>query len=370
MPTVQDVLDVIESFAPARWCLPDDGSGFQVGRRDAEVQTGVVSLDWSEGLADFAIESGAQLIVAHHPAIYRPIPGVTDASLAGRFIHRLIEGGIAYHAAHTNWDAAPGGISDTMASLLGLQNVMPMGFGAEVDTVKVVVFSPAEAQEAIVDAMSAAGAGVIGNYERCVFGLAGTGSFRPLEGSNPVVGRLGSVEKVEEVRIEMRAPRRLASDVVEAMRANHPYEEPAYDVVLLKPVVEMPLGRVGSMAEPCSLAEFIWVVNEAFGSAAQVWGDPDKRIETVAVAGGAADEGMWEALRYGADAFVTGEIRQHMALEGSERGLALFASGHYHTEHPGCAALCAKLRELAPAVDWRLFEPEPGRHGRPAGSEL
>lgn len=366
MPTVQDVLDVIETIAPARWCLPDDGSGFLVGRGDADVQSGVVSLDWSEGLADFAIASGAQLIVAHHPAIYRPTPSVTDASLVGRFILRLAERGIAYHAAHTNWDAAPGGVSDTMASLLGLQNVEPMGFGAEIEYVKVVVFAPAEAQEAIVDAMSAAGAGVIGNYERCVFGSAGTGSFRPLEGSNPAVGQIGSVEKVEEVRIEMRAPKRLASAVIEAMRANHPYEEPAYDVVRLEPVVEMPLGRVGSLAEPCSLAEFTWIVNGAFGSAAQVWGDPDERIETVAVAGGAADEGMWEALRFGADAFVTGEIRQHMALEGSERGLAMLASGHYHTEHPGCAALCARLQELVPDVDWRLFEPEPGRHGRPA----
>lgn len=366
MPTVQDVLDVIESIAPGRWCLPEDGSGFLVGHRDSEVDCGVVSLDWSEGLADFAFASEAQIIVAHHPVIYRPIGHVTDASLAGQFILRLAGRGIAYHAAHTNWDAAPGGISDRMASMLGLQDVTPMGFGAKVEYVKVVVFAPVESQKTIVEAMSAAGAGIIGNYERCVFTSNGTGSFRPLEGSNPAIGQIGAIENVEEVRIEMRTPKHLASAVVEAMRANHPYEEPAYDVVTLEPVIEMPLGRIGMLPQPCSLAEFSRQVNRAFGSVAQVWGDPERRIETVAVAGGAADEGMWEALQFGADAFVTGEIRQHMALEGSERGLALLASGHYHTEHPGCAALCERLKERMPNVVWRLFEPEPGRYGRPA----
>lgn len=365
MQTVQDVLDAIDSFAPARWCLPDDGSGFQIGNRSAKVEKGVVSLDWSLDLADCAAKTGAQMIVTHHPCLYRPTSSIDAATLSGRYLLALAQAGIAHVAAHTNWDAAPGGVSDTMAKMLALQDVVPMSNGAFIESMKIVTFAPESAVDTLLEAMSNAGAGVIGNYDRCAFTSKGAGSFRGLEGSNPFIGEMGKLETTPEVRIEMVLPSAASKSVVDALRAAHPYEEPAYDLYPLTPKVEMPLGRIGALETPLSLLELAVRADEAFGSSGQVWGDPKRVIRTVAVAGGAADESWVEAYDLGADALVTGEVRQHVALEASQFGIGLIASGHYYTEHPGCASLKDRLSEALPEIAWELFVPDPGKLGRP-----
>lgn len=366
MPTVQDVFDALESIAPFRWCLPEDGSGFQVGNGSAEVQSAIVSLDWSQGLLDFAVQCRAQLIVTHHPLLYHPTRDLTDGSAVGGFALKLAQRGIAIIAAHTNWDAAPGGISDTMAALLGLTDVRPLGVGAEISYSKLVTFCPEESVEKVAETLAAAGAGLIGDYDHCSFRSDGVGTFRGLEGSNPAVGQPGRLERAPEVRLEVRfsSPRQAA--VIEALRASHPYEEPAFDVYPLAPVVEMPLGRVGALPRPMDLSEFKALADERFGSISQAWGRPDQRIQTVALSGGAADFLCGPAHEMGADAYVTGEVRHHVGLEWSERGMGVLACGHYHTEHPGCVALGDRLAGSMPEIDWRVFEPEPGISGRPS----
>lgn len=363
MATVQSVLDAIERIAPANTAFDFDKVGLQVGESGDPVRVGVVGLDCSPGLLEFAEGAGAQIAVCHHPLIWEPLAAVNASTRSGRLAVGLIRRGIAFIGCHTNWDAAPGGVNDTLASLLGLHDVMAIGEAAKVAHLKLVTFVPPEALDSVVDALSAAGAGTIGLYERCAFVSDGTGTFRGMPGSNPTVGTSGRVETASEMRLEMRLPESAAVPVLEALRNIHPYEEPAYDLYPLRAEEPRPISRIGQIP-PQPLSSVQKLLDERLRTRSWTWGDPHREIRTVAVCGGAAD-GEWQnALREGADLFVTGEVRHHIAIEASEAGLAILAAGHYATEHPGCASLRDSLAREVQDVEWRLFEPVEGTAGR------
>lgn len=362
---VSDVLDVLETIAPKRFAFSWDKVGLQVGNRDTPVEKAVVALDRSMGAIHYAIESDAQLLLTHHPLIFDPISTVTSDTYEGQAIQKLVFYGISHICAHTNWDAAPGGINDVLATILGLQDVRTFGSSAGGQDFKIVVFAPLEASERIIDAFARVGAGYIGKYTRCAFQGTGTGTFEALENSSPSIGQAGERSTVEETRIEMVCPSHLVTAVTRAVREAHPYEEPAIDVYPLKPNKGQQGGRVGQLSNEASLLEFSRLVDSELRTRSLCWGDPNKVIRTVAVAGGAADGEWRSAQAAGADILITGEVKQHVALEASESGFAIMAAGHYATEHPGTAALGKQMAELIPSVEWLVFEPQPGTSGRP-----
>ena len=364
MPTVQTVLDALERVCPANTAFDFDKVGLQVGEPGSEVKSAVVALDCSDGMIEFAVAKKAQLALCHHPIIWDPLAVVNSTTRSGRLATKLIQNGIAFIGAHTNWDCAPGGINDELASLLGLRDVRPIGRSAEVSFLKLVVFAPNGEEEKLIDALSAAGAGLIGLYERCAFLSPGIGTFRGLPGSKPSIGKSGQIEKAEELRIEVRLPLSSASAVEKALREAHSYDEPAYDFYNLRPQGIRPISRIGHIS-PISLGDFQREIDRALTTRSWAWGDPTRRVEKVAVCGGAADDEWKSALAEGADVFVTGEVRHHIAIEASEAGLAIVAAGHYATEHPGCAALCKRMAREVPEVSWHLFEPAGGNTGRP-----
>lgn len=336
-----------------------------MGDPRAEVRRCVVALDRSLGAVAYARVSEAQMVVAHHPLLFEPVDRVVASSHVGRTILELATAGIAFAAAHTNWDAARGGINDALAAKLGLGDVRAFGTAAEVPKLKLVVFSPEEAADSVIDAASEAGAGVIGEYSRCAFMSPGTGTFFGSASAKPAVGESERREEVAEVRIEMILDPAFADSVGRAVRRVHPYEEPAMDFLVLRSIREQPAGRVGSLTEPITLAELGARVDRALETCSWVWGDGRRSVRRVAVVGGAADSEWRSAQRAGADVLVTGEVKQHVALEAVEEGFAILAAGHYATEQPGCAALCDRLRKNMPEVEWLLFVPEPGQAGRP-----
>lgn len=365
MPSVRHVLDVLERIAPRRHALGFDKIGLQVGSSESDVSKAVVSLDRSLGAVEYARSQGAQLLLSHHPLIFAPLSTVDTRTHEGRTVIQLIRNDVSFVAAHTNWDAAVGGINDALASLLGLQDVTACGSAADVPNLKLVFFSPESSVDAIIDAASAEGAGVIGAYRRCAFGSHGRGMFIGDEGTNPTIGEAGHRQVVEEVRIEMVVPPSRKSAVTKALVKAHPYEEPAYEFVQLAPSQEQPMGRVGKLAEPMPLADLAAKVDATLETRSWTWGDPARRIRKVAVVGGAADGDWIAAQRAGADVLITGEVKQHIAVEATESGMCLLASGHYATEHPGCAFLRDRMAREMPDVEWLLFTPPPGRHGRP-----
>jgi dinuclear metal center YbgI/SA1388 family protein len=366
MATVQTVLDALEKLAPSSTAFSFDKVGLQVGEADAPVASGAVALDCSEGLFELAKARGAQVLVCHHPLIWEPLATINSSTRAGRLATRLIREEMAFIAAHTNWDCARGGINDELARLLGLRDVRAIGGSAEERFLKLAVFVPKGSEEGMIEALSSAGAGLIGMYERCAFMSEGTGTYRGLPDSNPAIGQAGRIERAEEIRLEMRLPAATQPAVEAVIRRVHPYEEPAYDLFPLQPVQSSPITRIGGV-ERATLSDFQARVDRTLATRCWAWGDPRKPIERVAVCGGAADEEWKAALSQGADAFLTGEVKHHLAIEASEAGIAMLAAGHYATEHPGCAALARALEADVPEVEWTLFEPPPGVAGRPIG---
>lgn len=365
MPTIADALSYLESVAPLRWAFDFDNVGLLVGTRETEVRGIAFALDASQELIDFGRSFGANLLVTHHPILFNGTKRINCSSQDGRLVMSLAGAGMGLIAAHTNWDCAPGGISDTMIKKLGLTPIGSFGEGAEVPYSKVVTFAPPEFVDGIIDVMADAGAGNVGNYRRCAFKGKGMGTFEPLAGSDPFTGRIGKSDEIEEERIEMICPSRVVDDVVMAIVEKHPYEQPAFDVIKLRPLVEQPLGRVGVLPDALKLSDFKVTCEKAFASAALVWGDPDKIIERVAVVGGSGDSQWDEALRAGADAIVTGEVRHHIAKEASEAGIAVLACGHYATEHPGMESLRDMFALQFPDVRCQLFTPNAGMVARP-----
>lgn len=364
MATVHQVMNALDGIAPRRFAFSFDKVGLQVGDLNANVRRAVVSLDRSRAAVKFAKEREAQLLLAHHPLIFTPIEFVGKLGHVNTTLFELIESGISFIAAHTNWDCAEGGINDALAEKLGLTGVVTFGSAASTERLKMVVTSPLNDAERLIDAACAAGAGQIGLYSRCAFVGEGTGTFFGGVGSHPTVGEAGKIERVAEARIEMTLSEDRRWYVEDAVRKAHPYEEPAIDFYQLTSGEGHPAGRVGLLPESMTLQEFSAHVEGCLDTKAVAWGSQDRQIRRVAVVGGAADSEWIEAGNV-ADVFVTGEVKQHVALEAVECGSALVAAGHYATEQPGCAVLRDRMAEAMPDIEWLLFEPKPGEAGRP-----
>ena len=247
--TVLDVTGAVDLAAPESWAAEWDKVGLQVGDINATVKRALVTLDVTEEVLDEAIETKAKLIIVHHPVISEPLTCVCPDG--NKVVWRAVRKGIAIYVAHTNLDVAPEiGTADALADALGLRETEVI-LGAEKDSVKIVVFVPEEAAEKVVDAMALGLAGRIGDYHRCAFLTSGTGTFQPGDRAHPHIGVPGRQEEVEELRVEMVCPRGSAGFALAALRAAHPYEEPAYDVY---PLEETATGRGYTVTGICSPA--------------------------------------------------------------------------------------------------------------------
>src|SRR5918999_3005804 len=237
----------IETIAPRALAEDWDNVGLQVGEPDSEVDQVLVALTPLPEVFEEAEEVGADFLLFHHPLIFRALSSVNTASYPGNLVARAVRGGMTVYAAHTNYDAAPGGVSVTLAESLGLSG--PLGIVAPRGGLrKLVVFVPEENADEISDTLTEAGAGVIGNYTHCTFRAPGTGTFFGGEATDPYAGEKGRLERVSELRLETVVPAHAASRAAAAVRAAHPYEEPAFDVY---PVDGYPegcgYGRVGGL---------------------------------------------------------------------------------------------------------------------------
>jgi len=231
--TVKDIHKILARWAPKDIAWERDNVGLQVGDMDAEVTGILVALDCTERVVREAKKRNANLIVTHHPLLFRPPKSITPGDSVGRCIRALVADNVALYSAHTNLDFTRGGVSFALAGALGLREVDFLHKPYRVQK-KIVTFVPEEHVAKVRDAMAEAGAGVIGNYDHCSFGTIGAGSFRGNDAATPVKGERGRLEQISEVRLEMLVNQWDVSNVVRAMHAAHPYEEVAYDVYALE----------------------------------------------------------------------------------------------------------------------------------------
>lgn len=317
--TLADVVAAMEDLFPARWADDGDPVGLVVGDPASEVRRVLLAVDPVQAVVDEAVSTGAELLVTHHPLLFRAVHSVAASTPKGRVVHDLVRNGVGLFVAHTNADSPPGGVSDSLAAVLGLLDVRPLAPAPPDPLDKIVTFVPVAQAERVVDALAAAGAGAIGSYDRCAFVTAGQGTFRPGEGSHPAIGAVGRVEVVDERRVEMVLPRHRRDAVIAALRAAHPYEEPAFDVFELAAWAgERGTGRTGRLAKPTTLRAFADLVVSrlpATAVGARVSGDLDATVTTVGVMGGAGESMLETARAAGVDAFVTSDLRHHPASE-------------------------------------------------------
>ena len=340
-----DVLAVLEQLYPASWAQSWDAVGLVCGDPDAQVRRVLLAVDPVAPVVQDAVEGGFDLLLTHHPLYLRGTTSVAATTPKGRVVHALVRAGCALHVAHTNADVAEPGVSDALADRFGLLDLRPLQPAAPEALDKLVAYVPVDDAEPLLDALSAAGAGAIGDYERCAWTTTGTGTFRPRPGASPAVGEVGRIERVEEARLEVVLPRARRAQVLSAMLAAHPYEEPAYDLLELATVTgPRGLGRVGELPEPLPLRELTEraaAVLPATAWGVRAAGDPDRVVRTLAVCGGSGDGLLTEAGRV-ADAYLTADLRHHPASEAPE-GLALLDAAHWATEHPWLADAARRL---------------------------
>lgn len=364
MLTVRDVVTAFDARYLPVWAAGWDAVGLTCGDPTADVRRVLLAVDPATGVVAEAIDWGADLLVTHHPLLLRGVHSVAASTPKGRVLHELIRHDVALYTAHTNADSAEPGVSDALAQALGVVDLAPLApLTDELD--KIVTFVPHEDVDTVLDALVAAGAGRIGNYDRCAYLVEGTGTFRPLVGATPTIGEVGAVEHVAETRLEMVLQRASRSAVVAALRTAHPYEEPAFDVYAMAGFdARRGLGRVGTLTAPEALEDFVGRVAAALPSTVagvQAAGDPDRVVRTVAVCGGSGDSLLADAARAGVDVFVTADLRHHPASEALDAGMpALVNVSHWASEWPWLSQaadlLRADLGERASEIEVRVSQ--------------
>jgi dinuclear metal center YbgI/SA1388 family protein len=352
MLTIATVIDFLEQFAPPSLAASWDNVGLLLGDRAAPVQKIMTCLTVTTESAAEAVEAEAQLIVTHHPILFRPVQRLTSDTPEGRMLLALVKANVAVYCPHTAFDNAKGGINDILGEKLGLKNMTPLRAGAAAEQCKIVVFVPDKDLGKVSDAMFAAGAGHIGQYCECSFRLSGTGTFFGSDETNPTVGQKGRREEVSEWRLEAVCPEAIVDRVIAAMRKAHSYEEPAYDVYPLR--VGQPgmgEGRIGDVNPAKPQAAIADAVKKVLKSGpVQIVGDPKKVVQRLAIVCGAGGELLQDAVRARADALLTGEMRFHDYLAAQAAELGLILPGHYATERIGIEELANRLQRQWPDV--------------------
>ena len=357
-PTIADITDALEAWAPPGSAQDYDNVGLQVGDATRSVDTALLALDATPQVLDEAKEHDADLVVTHHPLLFRPLDGVTADSYVSNLALRFAEAGIGLYSIHTNLDAAPGGVSFALADRLGLTDI---GFldGFDETLYKLAVFVPADAFDPVREALADAGAGRIGDYEACAFSVAGTGFFKPGDDTDPHIGTAGGgVESADERKLEVEVARWNLGRVLGALEAAHPYEEVAYD---LYPVhqknTRAGLGALGHLPSPEPLSAFLdRVADRLDADSLRYAGTDEASVERVAVCGGAGSDFIGTARGAGADAYVTADVTYHeffdvLGTDGTPE-MALVDPGHYETEALTEALLRNWLADRFADVNW------------------
>lgn len=325
-------MQVLENYAPIPYQESYDNSGLQTGNSNDEVTGVLLTLDCTEEVLEEAIAKGCNLVVAHHPVIFKGLKSLTGRSYVERTIIKAIRNNIAIYACHTNLDSVHNGVNAKIAAKLQLQNVKTLSSKPHT-LMQLVFFVPVENTDEVLNAIHRAGAGQIGEYSDCSFQVQGTGRFLPSENADPTIGQPGKPEQVQENRIEVIFPAHKQHRIMQALLQAHPYEEVAHYLTLLENHnQEVGIGMIGELQQPLSEQEFLTYLKEHMQlPGVRYTSVGTKTIRKVAVCGGSGSFLIKDAIRNGADAYVTGDVKYHEFFD-AEGKLLIADIGHYESE--------------------------------------
>lgn len=330
---IKEVVSALERFAPLPLQDGFDNAGLQIGLTEAEVSGALLCLDVTEAVLDEAVAMGCNVVISHHPLIFKGYKSITGRDYVERCIMKAIKHDIAIYSAHTNLDNAPQGVNFKIAEKIGLKNVRVLD-AKEDSLLKLVTFVPTEAANKVRQALFGAGCGHIGNYDNCSFNTEGKGTFRAQDGANPFVGEIGEHHTENEVRIETILPAYLKNRAISALMWAHPYEEPAYDIYPLKNKwAQVGAGVIGVLEQPEEELPFLKRIKKLFNAGCVKHNAlSGRQIHTVAVCGGSGNFLLPNAIRQNADVFITGEFKYHDYF-GHEQNILMAEIGHYESEY-------------------------------------
>lgn len=329
---IKEILQTIEQLAPLPLQESFDNSGVQVGDISQEAKGVVVCIDVTESVVDEAIALGCNLIVSHHPLAFRSFKSLTGKTYVERCMMKACKHDIVVYAAHTNLDNARNGINYYLAAMLDLQNVRILD-PQKGKLLKLVTYVPHAYVETVRSAMFNAGAGCIGNYNSCSYGVKGEGTFRAEEGASPFCGEIGELHSEPETRVEVVLPSFRQNEVLRALISVHPYEEPAYDFYALENEwMQAGSGIVGTLPEAQDEEDFLYLVKDTFHlECIQHSACRGKEVRDVAICSGSGAFLIPKAIGYGADVFITGEAKYNDFYDVEDR-ILLATIGHYESE--------------------------------------
>jgi dinuclear metal center YbgI/SA1388 family protein len=353
---IKDIVSQIEKIAPPKLAQSWDNTGLLVGDGNLSVKKVLLTIDITKEVVKEAKQAGCDFILSYHPVIWDGLKSVT----CGSVVYELIRCGISVYSMHTALDAVSGGINDELAEIVGIKNPEPIGDFVEggpaqgrglaeggQNNYKLIVFVPADSLQKVADAVFRAGAGWIGNYSHCSFHTAGTGTFLPLEGAKPAVGRRGRLEKVDEIKFESIVPAEKIADVVKAMKQAHPYEMPAFDIIKLYNAEEKKgLGRIGLLEKPMQLSAILKRIKSATGAKVTgIVGNKNRKVKKAAVCAGSCGKLIMIVCAEKCDLYLTGEIKHHQALAAQEAGVTVVCLSHTISERFILKKVAKKLQK-------------------------
>jgi len=338
---VKNLLNNLDKIAPFFLQESFDNSGIQFADLDAPVTKILLSLDVTQDILDEALENKANLIIAHHPLLFSPLKQITKQK--NPLLYQAITRKINLVAFHTNFDLAEKGLNDYVGNLLGIKKIAPLQSSSE-KIFKFAVYVPTQYADKVSQAIFKAGAGEIGRYTETSFNIDGKGTFKPMEGTNPFIGKIGKREEVQEIKIETVVAERDLDSVVQAMKSVHPYEEPAYDVYELKTKPSYGIGIFGEIGKEAEISKFsLEVKNRLQAHYIRLIKSNEQKIKRVALCTGGGDSLLEQANNKDADLYITGDITYHTALRAKELGLNVLDVEHFDTEKFFVKALYEQL---------------------------
>jgi len=357
---LQQIIEAVEAIAPLKLAQSWDNVGFLVGDPTRDIRRILITIDTTKAVAAEAKRFKADLILAYHPVIWDGLKRIT-ADGATAPIYELIQANIGVFSIHTALDAAAGGINDALADILPLVDAKPIGDYVENPAgpqYKITTFIPDVAATTVAEALYAAGAGAIGAYSHCGFMTEGVGTFLPLEGSNPTIGKKGTLERVSEIRLETVVAADKVAAVVAALRKAHPYETPAFDVFRHCDVEnKIGLGRMGRLKKPMSVEGIVRNIKKITGAKAiGLIGNGKRTVQTAAVCAGSCGKLLDEVIAAGCDLYLTGELKHHQALAAQEAGLTCICLSHTVSERFALKNFANALKDRLKTVTIRLSQ--------------
>jgi dinuclear metal center YbgI/SA1388 family protein len=355
---LKQLIDAMEQIAPTKYAESWDNVGLLVGEPQQKLSKALLTIDYTPAVASEARENGCDAVLAYHPPIFEAVKRVTSSG-ASELVFDAIKRGVGIYSPHTSLDVAPGGTNDMLADALMLVDTRPLKMSSpKAREFKLVTFAPRDAVEKVSSALFDAGAGRIGNYSHCSFRSDGTGTFFGNAGTNPTVGTSGSLESVEEVRLETVVPIHKVDDIIAALRKNHPYETPAFDLVTLAAAPDgLGMGRIGKLPGEATAEMLInHLKRELELSHVLIAGDTQKIVKRAAVCAGACGNLLDDAIAAKVDLYVTGEMRHHDVLKAIRAGLTVVCTLHSNSERAVLKRLAQRLAKLLPELAMHLSQ--------------